>query len=40
MLDIRELRKTYAGGIVALNGVSLEVAPGVFGLLGPNGAGK
>ena len=40
MLEIRELRKTYAGGIVALKGVSLEVAPGVFGLLGPNGAGK
>jgi ABC-type multidrug transport system ATPase subunit len=34
------LRKTYAGGIEALKGVSLGAAPGVFGLLGPNGAGK
>ncbi|MCA1618992.1 MAG: ABC transporter ATP-binding protein [Acidobacteria bacterium] len=40
MLEIRGLRKTYPGGIVALKGVSLEAAPGVFGLLGPNGAGK
>ena len=40
MLEIRGLRKTYPGGVEALKGVSLEVAPGVFGLLGPNGAGK
>jgi ABC-2 type transport system ATP-binding protein len=40
MLEISGLRKTYAGGIEALKGVSLEAAPGVFGLLGPNGAGK
>src|SRR5215210_9350045 len=40
MLHIRELRKTYPGGVEALKGVSLEVRPGVFGLLGPNGAGK
>jgi ABC-2 type transport system ATP-binding protein len=36
-----ELRKTYAGGVTALDGLSITVAPGtVFGLLGPNGAGK
>ena len=40
MLEIRDLRKTYPGGIEALKGVSLAAAPGVFGLLGPNGAGK
>ncbi|MET0622294.1 MAG: ABC transporter ATP-binding protein [Pyrinomonadaceae bacterium] len=40
MLEIRELRKTYPGGIEALKGVSLAAAPGVFGQLGPNGAGK
>jgi ABC-2 type transport system ATP-binding protein len=40
-LAIRDLRKTYAGGVEALKGISLEVAPGdFFALLGPNGAGK
>ncbi len=40
MLIIRELSKTYANGVRALNKVSLELEPGMFGLLGPNGAGK
>jgi ABC-type multidrug transport system ATPase subunit len=40
MLTIRELSKTYGGGIQALKGISVDVPPGVFGLLGPNGAGK
>ncbi|HMF55306.1 MAG TPA: ABC transporter ATP-binding protein [Pyrinomonadaceae bacterium] len=40
MLEIRELKKTYASGVQALKGISLEVCAGVFGLLGPNGAGK
>ena len=36
-----DLVKTYRGGVRALDGVSLVVAPGtIFGLLGPNGAGK
>jgi ABC-type multidrug transport system ATPase subunit len=40
MLNIRDLQKTYSGGVQALKGVSLEIPPGMFGLLGPNGAGK
>ena len=40
-LKIEKLRKTYSTGILALDGVSLEVGAGrFFGLLGPNGAGK
>lgn len=40
MLSIRNLAKTYPGGVRALKGVSLEIPPGMFGLIGPNGAGK
>jgi ABC-2 type transport system ATP-binding protein len=40
MLKIKELTKTYSGGIQALKAVSLDVPSGMFGLLGPNGAGK
>ena len=40
MLVIKDLAKTYPGGVQALNGVSLDLSPGVFGLLGPNGSGK
>ncbi len=39
-LVIANLKKTYAGGILALKGIDLEIPPGMFGLLGPNGAGK
>ena len=40
MLSIRNLNKTYANGIQALNDISLEIDKGSFGLLCPNGAGK
>ena len=40
-LAVRDLTKTYANGVAALKGVSLDVAEGdFFALLGPNGAGK
>ena len=40
-VDVRQLTKTYPGGVEAVKAIDFEVAPGeVFGLLGPNGAGK
>ena len=39
-LEIQNLTKTYRNGVRALRGVSLTIAPGMYGLLGPNGAGK
>ena len=39
-LKIRNLSKTYANGVVALDRVTLNIPAGMFGLLGPNGAGK
>jgi ABC-type multidrug transport system ATPase subunit len=40
MLVIQNLSKTYSNGVKAINGISLQINPGMFGLLGPNGAGK
>ena len=40
MLRIQSLVKVYPGPVAALQGVELDLGPGMFGLLGPNGAGK
>src|SRR5688572_27238445 len=40
MLHIENLSHVYPNGTRALDSVSFEVPPGMFGLLGPNGAGK
>ncbi len=43
MIEITSLTKTYGSGakaVQALNGIDLQIGPGMFGLLGPNGAGK
>ena len=34
------LTKTYPGGVTALDGLTLEIEPGIVGLVGSNGAGK
>ena len=40
MLSIAKLTHVYPNGTRALDDVSLEIPPGLYGLLGPNGAGK
>ncbi|HYE22445.1 MAG TPA: ABC transporter ATP-binding protein [Verrucomicrobiae bacterium] len=41
VIEVNNLRKTFASGHEALRGISFSVTKGeIFGLLGPNGAGK
>lgn len=39
-LQIRNISKTYPGGVQALKNVTLSIAAGIYGLVGPAGAGK
>jgi len=39
-LRIDQLSKRYRNGVQALDRITLNINPGLFGLLGPNGAGK
>jgi ABC-2 type transport system ATP-binding protein len=41
LFEVRNLHKTYPGGVEAVRGLSFSLKEGIcFGILGPNGAGK
>ena len=40
LIALRDLTKRYPGGVTALDGLTLELEPGIVGLVGANGAGK
>jgi ABC-2 type transport system ATP-binding protein len=40
LISLRELTKEYPGGVTALDGLKLDLEPGIIGLVGANGAGK
>jgi ABC-2 type transport system ATP-binding protein len=40
LISLQGLTKRYPGGVVALDGLDLDLEPGIIGLVGANGAGK
>jgi ABC-2 type transport system ATP-binding protein len=40
LISIAGLTKRYPGGVTALDGLTVEIEPGIVGLVGSNGAGK
>lgn len=40
LISVSNLTHTYPGGVTALQGLSLELEPGIIGFVGANGAGK
>jgi ABC-2 type transport system ATP-binding protein len=40
LIALRDLTKRYPRGVTALDGLTLELEPGIIGLVGANGAGK
>ena len=40
LISTRALTKRYPGGVTALDGLTVDIEPGVIGLVGANGAGK
>ena len=40
LVSVRDLTKRYPGGVTALDGLTVDIEPGIVGLVGSNGAGK
>ena len=40
LIALHDLTKRYPRGVTALDGLTLELEPGIIGLVGANGAGK
>ncbi|RKX37721.1 MAG: ABC transporter ATP-binding protein, partial [Thermotogae bacterium] len=41
LLEVKNLRKSYKNGVLAVDGIDLQIHAGsIYALVGPNGAGK